>query len=348
MHAAPAYIAEMSPPSLRGLLVALKEAAIVLGILMGQIAGLALRDVVGGWKWAYFFTAPVAVVLAAGMSALPPSCRWLGLQGRWDEAEESLRFFLRSSVRACIEEIRASCGLDDTRSTLLLGDVTMGGSTKATASAGLRQGGWRKRAAALLGRRYRWPLLVGLGCVTFQQISGQPSVLYYTSEVLSDVGLPDSATLAVGGFKLAATLLSVLTVERFGRRRLLLVGTWIMLLALCALAISFHFYDMGSGASGNSEALDAGIIIGFLVYITGYQVGFGPIAWILVAEAFPLEVRSEVRGGVAWGQYVACVRALPSLITHGLKQKHTLDGGPGGVRQFRLESGRDLLLRRTA
>ena len=282
MHAAPAYLGEMTAPSLRGTVVALKEAAIVLGILLGQVAGLALRNVEGGWKWAYGLTVPLALVMAAGMYALPPSCRWLGLRGQWDEAENSLRFFLRSGVGACVEEIKASCGHgEDTRATLL-----------APVAAGRRQGGWRQRAGALLGRRYRWPLLVGLGVVTFQQISGQPSVLYYTGEVLNDVGLADSATLGVGGFKLIATMLSVVTVERFGRRRLLLVGTAMMLLALLALAVSFHFYDTAA-VGGNSAALNAAIIVGFILYIGGYQVGFGPVAWILVSEIFPLEVRGE-------------------------------------------------------
>lgn len=287
MHAAPAYLGEMTAPSLRGTVVALKEAAIVLGILLGQVAGLALRHVEGGWKWCYFITAPLTLVMAAGMYALPPSCRWLGLQGRWEEAEDALRFFLRSGVGACVEEIKASCGAEDTRATLL---------EENAPAAVARRGGWRQLAAALLGRRYRWPLIVGLGVVTFQQISGQPSVLYYTGEVLNDVGLADSATLGVGAFKLVATMLSVVTVERFGRRRLLLVGTAMMLAALCALAVSFHFYDTGaddSASNSNSGALDAAIIVGFFIYIGGYQVGFGPVAWILVAEAFPLEVRSE-------------------------------------------------------
>lgn len=288
MHAAPAYLGEMTAPSLRGTVVALKEAAIVLGILLGQVVGLALRNVEGGWKWAYGVTVPLALVMAAGMYALPPSCRWLGLQRRWEEAENALRFFLRSGVGACMEEIKASCGLEDTRSTLL-GSASNGG---APVAAG-RQGGWRQRAGALLGRRYRWPLLVGLGVVTFQQISGQPSVLYYTGEVLNDVGLADSATLGVGGFKLAATMLSVVTVERFGRRRLLLVGTAMMLMALCTLAMSFHFYDTGGSGGSNSAALDAAIIVGFILYIGGYQVGFGPVAWILVSEIFPLEIRGE-------------------------------------------------------
>jgi hypothetical protein len=290
---------------------------ILPGILMGQVAGLALRDVEGGWKWAYGLTVPLAAVMALGMYLLPPSCRWLGLQGRWEEAEDALRFFLRSGVGACIEEIRASCGLESTRATLLGNDDTgasSGGGAKGPGASRQGCGNWRQRAAALMGRRYRWPLLVGLGCVTFQQISGQPSVLYYTSEVLGDVGLPDTATLGVGGFKLVATLLSVVTVERFGRRHLLLVGTLLMLLALCALAIAFHFYgdgdnDSDADAARNSGALDAGIIVGFVVYIAGYQVGFGPVAWILVAEAFPLEVRSEVRAACSVQRAACSTRA---------------------------------------
>ena len=77
MHGAPAYIAEMSPASIRGTLVSLKEAAIVLGICLGYGVGYAYSEVEGGWRWAYGWTMPASVLLLVGAQSLPPSARLL-------------------------------------------------------------------------------------------------------------------------------------------------------------------------------------------------------------------------------------------------------------------------------
>lgn len=94
--------------------------------------------------------------------------------------------------------------------------------------------------------------------------------MYFTGEIFKNFGLSDSATLGVGAFKLLATLGAVVTVDRFGRRRLLLVGISLMLLALCLLTGCFHYYD--EGEKGNDVVLDAFLIMGFFIYIAGYQV----------------------------------------------------------------------------
>jgi len=67
MHAAPAYIAETSPPQVRGLFISLKECFIVGGILAGYLVSYLAVDVVGGWRWMYGSAAPMAIVLAVGM-----------------------------------------------------------------------------------------------------------------------------------------------------------------------------------------------------------------------------------------------------------------------------------------
>lgn len=92
MHGAPAYIGEMAPTQIRGMLVSLKEAFIVLGIVLGYSIGYGNSEVVGGWRTTYVVSTSVAAIMCVGMYYLPYSCRWLALKGRVEEAKESLKF----------------------------------------------------------------------------------------------------------------------------------------------------------------------------------------------------------------------------------------------------------------
>lgn len=135
----------MSPASVRGTLVSLKEAGIVLGILLGQALGFACLKSEGAWRWAYLATLPLAVVMLVGMAALPPSARWLALRGRVEEAEAALRFFMVGGVEGMVQDLRVQ-------------------------GQGEGEEGGKER---LWDPRYRWQMLVGIGVVTLQQITGE-------------------------------------------------------------------------------------------------------------------------------------------------------------------------------
>ncbi|CAM9985768.1 unnamed protein product, partial [Hapterophycus canaliculatus] len=71
-------------------------------------------------------------------------------------------------------------------------------------------------------------LIVGLGLVTLQQVTGQPSVLYYADTIFEDVGLGSSSSVLLAAFKLVATLCAVFTVDKHGRWPISrLVGSWV-------------------------------------------------------------------------------------------------------------------------
>lgn len=163
--------------------------------------------------------------------------RW---QGRYAEAESSLRFFMKSGASEAMAVINRQC-LD----YLAL------------------------PKASVLGGQYTWQLLVGVGLVTLQQVTGQPSVLYYANEILTSAKLSDGATIAVGGFKLLATMGAVFTVDRFGRRALLLCGVSVMLLALLAITLCF----VKSSAEEATDGVKGVLICAMFLYIGGYQVG---------------------------------------------------------------------------
>lgn len=92
MQGAPAYIGEMAPFQIRGVLISLKEAFIVLGMLLGYSIGYAFSEVIGGWTITYGITSILAMVMFTGMYFLPDSARWLALKNRTKEALNALRF----------------------------------------------------------------------------------------------------------------------------------------------------------------------------------------------------------------------------------------------------------------
>jgi len=159
--------------------------------------------------------------------------------------------------------------------------------------AGGARGGW---AEVFQARR---ALLAGLGLVALQQLTGQPSVLYYQESIFADAGFGDQAatsSIIVGAAKLLATLTAVVTVDRFGRRPLLLVGTSMMLAALVLLGTAFA---VGTPSATDPTMLTLPgawpplVVVALVLYVCGYQVGFGPIAWLIISEVFPLRTRTK-------------------------------------------------------
>lgn len=278
MHAAPMYIAETSPSQIRGTLISLKEAFIVGGILLGYLVGNNQVDAVGGWRVMFGFGAPIAALMGAGIWWLPPSPRWLllcAVQGKGDvetlkqkttDALQRLRgpsFSRGSAEEECEQQwtaLRAACDGEDVN--VSFAELFQGANMKA--------------------------LLVGTGLVFFQQFTGQPSVLYYAAPILQSAGFPaasDATKLAVvlGFFKLVMTAVAVLNVDKLGRRPLLIGGVAGITVSLFTLAAYFSFLqDYPYFAVGS-----------LLLYVGCYQISFGPIAWLMVSEIFPLRSRGR-------------------------------------------------------
>jgi sugar porter (SP) family MFS transporter len=264
MHGAPTYLAEMGPSNVRGVLVSLKEASIVLGILAGYVLGYIFSARVGGWAFTYAFSALFSTFMLGLSLLIPPSCRWLLLQGREDDALESLRFVFY--------EERAVYEFEEMKQLYQ-------GSVQDDNDDGSENGSDTK---SIWHASRRAPLLAGVGLVVLQQVTGQPSVLSYATPIFRNAGLSDYSSILVAGFKLVATLVAAVTVEKFGRKKLLYTGCTLMLVALTVLSYSFGKKDSG---------FERIILLAMFLYIGGYQVGFGPISWLIISEVFPLSVR---------------------------------------------------------
>ena len=203
-----------------GLLLSLKEVFVVIGIIFGYTFGYIYSTHIGGWRYTYGLSIPFAILMFIGMLSLPYSARWLALKGRIDEARQSLKFVTPNLPESELEAVKEAA------------DKAIAATGKISLTDDYRR----------LTSPTVFPALVaGVGLVFFQQVTGQPSVLYYADSLFNDVGLSTFASILVSLFKLVATLVATFTVDTQGRKLLLYIGCSLMLLALLMLGTAFLF-----------------------------------------------------------------------------------------------------------
>ncbi|KAB2089343.1 hypothetical protein ES319_A03G055100v1 [Gossypium barbadense] len=245
MHGAPLYIAETCPSQIRGTLISLKELFIVLGILLGYFVGSFQINAVGGWRYMYGCSAPVALLMGLGMWSLPPSPRWLIL--RAVQGKGSLQELKEKAILA-LSKLRGRAP-GDAASEKQIEDTLI-----SVKSAYMEQESEGNILEVFQGPSLK-AFIIGGGLVLFQQITGQPSVLYYAGPILQSAGFSAAAdatrlSVVVGLFKLLMTWIAVAKVDDLGRRPLLIGGV-------------------------------------------GGIISFGPISWLMVSEIFPLRTRGK-------------------------------------------------------
>jgi sugar porter (SP) family MFS transporter len=255
----PLYIAEHTPPKIRGGTVSYNQLMVTVGILIAYLIDFALRDVGSNWRWMLGIGALPGVFLVIGMLFVPYSPRWLMQKGRRDEAREVLRRTRGDEdVEAELTEIESV--LAEER------------------SSGLR---------ALLRPSLRPMLVVGIGLAVIQQVVGVNTVVYFSPTILTYTGLHASDAIAqalsVGITNVVFTIIAVLLLDRVGRRALLIVGTIGLTVALLTLAAFFAF-DW-------KDSVPWVALVALVLFIASFAIGLGPGFWLMISEIFPLGVR---------------------------------------------------------
>ncbi|EPS59382.1 hypothetical protein M569_15426, partial [Genlisea aurea] len=278
MHGAPLYIAETCPSQIRGTLISLKELFIVLGILLGYFVSSIEINVLGGWRYMYGFSAPIALLMGLGMWSLPASPRWLLL--RAIQLKAPLQDYKEKAIVA-LRKLRGGYGDDNAAEKQVEGTLL---SLKSAYSDQVSEGSFLD---VLRGPSLK-AFVIGGGLVLFQQITGQPSVLYYAAPILQTAGFSAAAdatklSVVVGVFKLIMTGIAVLKVDDLGRRPLLIIG--VSGLAFSLLLLSAYYKFLG--------AFPFVAVAALLLYVGSYQISFGPISWLMVSEIFPLRTRGK-------------------------------------------------------
>jgi sugar porter (SP) family MFS transporter len=256
---APMYIGEMVPRRIRGGLVSFNQLMITTGILVAYIVDFALKGVSNNWRWMLGLGAIPGIALAVGMVLLPESPRWLVERDREDEARDVLR------------RVRTDDDVDEEIQEI---------QEVARADGSLRD---------LLGRAVRPMLIVGLGLAIFQQIVGINTVIYFAPTIFKFAGVSTSQaigqTVFIGITNVVFTIVAVLLLDRVGRRLLLLTGTAVLTVALVGLGLFFQVAAIKANLGWLALA-------SLIVYIAAFAVGLGPVFWLMIAEIFPLKIRS--------------------------------------------------------
>ncbi len=271
----PMYIAEISPAEVRGRLVAVTQFNIVLGILLAffsnyLIAGFNLGAV--EWRWMFGVEAVPAALFFALLKFNPYSPRWLVAKNRIEEAKAVLASYGTDSgsIGTDIEEIQRSLDIEHH-------------SLKET----------------FFQKKYAKPILLAVAIAMFNQLSGINALMYYAPHIFKMAGAATESallqTIAVGGTNLIVTMLALMVIDKFGRRKLMLVGSVGYIISLSTTAWAFYTYG--------TEFTDAGgwiVLISLLVFIASHAFGQGAVIWVFISEIFPNRVRAR---GQALGSF---------------------------------------------
>jgi SP family xylose:H+ symportor-like MFS transporter len=276
----PLYIAEIAPKEIRGRLVSWNQIAIIFGMVVVYFVNWAIASLgdegwlhAWGWRWMFASETIPSLIFAALLLKAPDTPRWLVMKGRDAQA-------LGVLVRL---------GGDDPKGTLAeIEESLVVRHEKLFAFGGL-------------------VLFVGILLSVFQQLIGINSVLYYAPVMFKNMGAStDTAllnTLVVGVFNVTFTLVATLTVDRLGRKPLMLAGAVVMAIAMFSLGSLFYLNpDVEHPAFEQFGVL---ALCSMLLYIAGFAFSWGPIVWVLLSEIFPNAIKGKALGIAVAAQWIA-------------------------------------------
>lgn len=268
----PLYIAEIAPPAQRGRLVTYQQVAIVAGMTLVYFVNWAIAAqgddswvLSTGWRYMLFSGAIPAVLFLVLLLLVPETPRWLVMKGRSDQARAVLlRLSNEAEAQSVLRDIEASL------------TATSG---KLFAFGGL-------------------VVFVGIMLSVFQQFIGINAVLYYAPLMFKNMGAStDSAllqTIIVGVANIVFTLIALMTVDRWGRKPLLVLGGLMMGVSMLSLGFLFASGNVGTAA-----------LIAVVGYIAGFALSWGPVVWVLLAEIFPNAIKSKAMAIAVAMQWIA-------------------------------------------
>jgi sugar porter (SP) family MFS transporter len=277
----PMYIAEISPPKARGMLVAINQLTIVLGQVITHFENFLLRDNGSeSWRWMFGLGTVPSLLFFAGVFFLPESPRWLLRTGRENDARKVLgRIGPPEFVNTTVDAIR--------------------GTLHSTAKINYRQ---------LLDKAVFPIMLIGIGLAVFQQFCGINVVFNYTTNIFRSIGADTSEQLLQAVYislaNLVFTLLAMALVDRLGRKPLLLFGAG-------GLAILYVFIGFVL-----SNGTGTGLSILIITAIGVYAMSLAPLTWVLISEIFPNHIRG-IATSIAvlslWAAYFVLVFTFPVI-----------------------------------
>ncbi len=261
----PMYIAEITPARIRGRMVSVNQFAIIFGMLVVYFVNYFIArggdenwNTQTGWRWMFGSEALPSLLLLVLIMVVPESPRWLTKQNQRDKALQILRRvggdeFARKEMQMIEETI--------THESSSLSQLFLPGM--------------------------RIVLIIGVVLAVLQQITGINVFLYFGSEIFEKLGGEkiDAALLQqviVGATNLLFTVIAIWTVDKLGRKPLMIIGAAGMGISLFAMGLAGYFQAMGLW-----------LLIFVLGYIACFALSVGPVTWVILSEIFPTKIRGR-------------------------------------------------------
>ena len=292
----PAYISEVAPASVRGRLTTLQQIMIIIGLTIAFVVNYFLAQSAGestasywagieAWRWMYLMQAIPAVIFLVALIFIPESPRYLVSKGRDEKALQVLTSLYGSDVaREKLEEIRATY-TEDHRPRL--SDI------KGNGLFGIRPIVW-----------------AGIMLAVFQQLVGINVIFYYGETLWKLAGVSEEAALQrnilSGVVSIAACIVTIMVIDKIGRKPLLLIGSAGMAVSLFAMAYAFNSGTLdATGQLQLSPNMGMVALIAANLYVIFFNGTWGPVMWVMLGEMFPNQIRGSALAVAGFAQWFA-------------------------------------------
>lgn len=274
----PMYIAEISPARIRGTLVSCNQFAIIFGMLVVYFVNYLIRNNLGetaeaiqtamveiGWRRMFLSEAYPAGAFLLLILLVPETPRYLALRGKDAKAFAVLeRINGTAEARTVLAEIKST--VHERRERLFSYGTTV--------------------------------IIIGILLSFFQQAIGINVVLYYAPRIFENMGATGDAsmlqTVVMGVVNILFTVVAIFTVDRVGRKPLLMIGSTGMMIGMAALAaLSF------------TDSIGIAALIFIILYTASFMMSWGPICWVLISEIFPNTIRSQAVAVAVAAQWIS-------------------------------------------
>lgn len=265
-YVVPMYIAEIAPARRRGTLVTLNQLMITIGILVSYVADYWLSNDNNpeSWRWMFFVGLFPALVLLIGMFFLPETPRWLISKDRWEQGKKVL---MRVEDPDLVEQTLSELKLD----------IQIASEQNVRVTEVFKP--WLRPA-----------LIITVGIFFFQQFSGVNTIIYYSPIIFRMAGIVSNTAsilpaIIIGTVNVLACFVSVILLDKVGRRKLYMIGIWGMIPSLAVLGTCFYFKE----ALGATLPIFA--VLSIVCYIVFIAISLAPLGWLLISEIFPINIR---------------------------------------------------------
>lgn len=286
-QAVPVFLSEIAPTRIRGGLNILFQLNVTIGILFANLVNYGTAKIEGGWGWR----------LSLGLAAIPAGLLTLGALLVVDTPNSLIERGKLEEGKAVLKRIRGTDNVEPEYLELV----------EASRVAKEIKHPFRN----LLLRKNRPPLVIAVALQFFQQFTGINAIMFYAPVLFSTLGFKNDASLysavITGAVNVLSTVVSIYSVDKLGRRILLLEAGVQMFFAQVVIAII-----LGLKVSDTSDNLGSGfailVVIMICTFVSAFAWSWGPLGWLIPSETFPLETRSA-------GQSVTvCINLLFTFI----------------------------------